>query len=58
MAGRGGQLEQISWDELLGLGTRSAYAALESCISGAPAAGGICLEHGESACVMMLRAAG
>ena len=58
MTGRGGQLEQISWDDLLGLGPRSGHPAVESCISGAPAAGGICLEHGESACVLTLPAAG
>ncbi|MBI2242466.1 MAG: hypothetical protein HYU55_00375 [Nocardioides sp.] len=58
MTGRGGQLEQISWADLLGLGPRSGSTAAESCVSGAPAAGGICLEHGESACVLTLPAAG
>lgn len=58
MTGRGGQPEQITWDDLLGLGHRSDTAAVESCISGAPAAGGVCLEHGESACVLTLPTAG
>ena len=57
MAGRGGHLEQILWDERLTYRPESS-TMIETCISGAPAAGGICLEHGESACVMMLRTVG
>lgn len=58
MAGRGGQLEHIFWDERLTHRPEPARVAVESCIGGAPAVGGICLEHGESACVITLRVAG
>jgi hypothetical protein len=58
MAGRGGQLEHTFWAERLIHRPEHPRVTVESCVGGAPAAGGICLEHGESACVITLRVAG
>ena len=58
MAARGVQLEDISRDERVATLLRPRRTLVESCISGAPAYGGICVEHGESACVMTLHLAG
>ena len=58
MAARGGQLDEISRDERAATVLRPRRTVVESCISGAPAYGGICVEHGESACVMTLHLAG
>jgi len=58
MAGLGGQLEHTFWDdERRTHRPEPPRMTVESCIGGAPAAGGICLEHGESACVITLRVA-
>ncbi len=56
--GRIGQLEQVSADERTVSVLKPRRTVVESCISGAPAYGGICVEHGESACVMTLHLAG
>jgi len=57
MAGRGGHLERTFWGARLTFRSETPRETVESCVSGAPAAGGICLEHGESACVIALRVA-
>jgi hypothetical protein len=57
--GRIGQLDQIAADEQAVTALRPRrHTIVESCISGAPAYGGVCVEHGESACVMTLHLAG
>lgn len=56
--GRIGQFEQVSADERAVSVLKPRRTVVESCISGAPAYGGICFEHGESACVMTLHLAG
>ncbi len=51
MSGRGEELQQITWDDLLGLGHRSGDAAVESSSNGgAPLAGSASSTARASAC--------
>ncbi len=51
------QFERLLQDERPSTFPASRRVVAESCIGGSPAVGGVCVEHGESACVMTLHAA-